>query len=112
MKSRSLIITEEEAARERLDPVHPGEVLREDYLVPLSMTAYQLAKGLAMSPTAVGQILSGKRSVTPVTALRLSRFFGTSADFWMNLQTGYDLEVEERQREDDLAKIVPYRKVA
>jgi antitoxin HigA-1 len=76
----------------RLPNVHPGEVLREDYLVPLGKTAYWLAKGIGMSSTAVGQILRGQRRITPETALRLSRFFGASAQFWLNLQAAYDLE--------------------
>src|SRR4051794_10643610 len=90
---------------ERLPNVHPGEVLREDYLVPLAKTAYWLAKGLRMSQTAVGEILAGKRGITPVTALRLSRFLGSSAEFWLNLQAAYDLE-EERLRSGELLRDV------
>jgi antitoxin HigA-1 len=71
--------------------IHPGEILREEYLVPLKMTPYRLAKGLGISATAVGEILAGTRSITAATALRLERFFGASAQFWMNLQTQYDL---------------------
>ncbi len=66
---------------ERLPNVHPGDVLREDYLKPLARTPYWLAKGLGMTPTAVSEILNGKRSVTPATALRLSKFLGTTAKF-------------------------------
>jgi addiction module HigA family antidote len=90
---------------ERLPNIHPGEVLREDYLIPLGRSAYWLAKGLRMSQTAVGEILAGKRAITPATALRLSRFFGSSAEFWLNLQASYDLE-EERLRSGDLLRDV------
>ena len=81
----------------RIGNIHPGEVLREDFLIPLALSPYALAKGLGISPTAVGEILSGKRAVTPATALRLQRFFGAEAEFWLNLQAMYDLE-EERNR--------------
>src|SRR5437588_10724653 len=68
---------------ERLPNVHPGEILREDYLIPLGMSSYRLAKGLGMTQTAVGEILQGKRAITPATALRLARFFGSTAEFWL-----------------------------
>lgn len=80
-----------------LPTIHPGEVLRQDYLLPLGMSAYRLAKGLGMSEGAVSEILRGKRAITPATALRLARFFGSDARFWLNLQAAYDLE-EERRR--------------
>src|ERR1051326_736767 len=92
---------------ERLPNVHPGDILREDYLVPLGKTAYWLAKGLGVSQTAVAEILSGKRSVTPATALRLSRFLGTSAELWLNLQADYDLEEERNRMSEALEKIQP-----
>jgi addiction module HigA family antidote len=80
-----------------LNNPHPGEVLKEDYLEPMGMTPYRLAKGLGVSPLAVHEILNGKRSITPATALRLSRFFGASAQFWLNLQAAYDLEEEQKK---------------
>jgi addiction module HigA family antidote len=70
---------------------HPGEVLREDFLVPLGITAHQLALRTRMPPTRVGEILHGRRGVSPTTALRLARYFGTSPEFWLNLQAAYDL---------------------
>jgi addiction module HigA family antidote len=94
----------------RLPNVHPGDVLREDYLEPLGMSPYKLAQGLGMSPTAIGEVLSGKRRVTPATALRLARFFGASAQFWLNLQAAYDLEEEERRIGAELARIRPYER--
>ena len=81
-------------SRKRLRPVHPGEVLREDFLQPLGLTQYRLAKSLSVPPRRINEIVLGKRAVTADTALRLARFFGTSERFWLNLQTGFDLEVE------------------
>jgi len=92
---------------DRLPNVHPGEVLREDYLIPLGRSASWLAKGLGMSQSAVAEILSGKRSITPATALRLSRFLGTSAELWLDLQADYDLEEARNRLADVLDKIQP-----
>ena len=97
---------------DRLPNIHPGDVLREDYLKPLGMSPYALAKGLGISPTAVGEILNGKRAVTPATALRLARFFTTSAQFWLNLQAAYDLEEEQTRLSDRLEAIKPCPGVA
>jgi len=77
----------------RLAPVHPGSVLKHDYLEPLGMSVYALAHSLAVSRSRVNEIVQGHRAVTAETALRLGRFFGTSADFWLGLQTAYDIEV-------------------
>ena len=90
---------------EKIGNIHPGEVLQEDYLVPLEMTPYALAKGLGMTPSAIGDILAGRRSITPATALRLERFFGAEAQFWLNLQAAYDLEEQASRLADKLAKI-------
>ena len=78
----------------RLPPVHPGEVLLLDFLEPLGLTQYRLAKSLSVPPRRINEIVHGKRAVTADTALRLARFFGTSERFWLNLQTAYDLDVE------------------
>lgn len=77
----------------RLAPVHPGDVLRHDYLEPLSMSVYALAQSLAVSRSRMNEIVQGQRAVTAETALRLGRFFETSPDFWLGLQAAYDLEV-------------------
>ena len=77
------------------EPIHPGEVLQEDFLVPLQLSQYRLAKGISVSPRRINEIVHGKRSISADTALRLSRFFGTSERFWLNLQNRYDLEVEK-----------------
>ena len=78
----------------RLAPVHPGAVLKEDFLGPLRLPPYRLAKGLSVPPRRINEIVHGKRAIPADTALRLARFFGTSERFWLNLQTGYDLEIE------------------
>jgi addiction module HigA family antidote len=92
--------------RKRLRPVHPGEVLWEDFLQPLGLTQYRLAKSLSVPPRRINEIVHGKRAVTADTALRLARFFGTSERFWLNLQTGFDLEVERDRLRHRLASEV------
>jgi addiction module HigA family antidote len=77
----------------RLAPVHPGEVLAEDFLGPLGLTQYRLAKGLSVPARRINEIVHGKRAITADTALRLARFFSTSERFWLNLQTAFDLEI-------------------
>jgi len=77
----------------KLPPVHPGEVLMEDFLKPMGITQYRLAKQIKVYPRKINEIVHGKRAVTADTALRLSRFFGTSAELWVNLQALYDLEM-------------------
>ena len=78
-----------------LEPIHPGEILLEEFLKPLGLSQYRLAKGISVPPRRINEIVHGKRAVTADTALRLSRFFGTSDRFWLNLQTRFDLEVEK-----------------
>lgn len=80
-------------APKKIPPIHPGEVLLEDFLRPLGVSRYRLAKDTGLPQTRIGEIVRGRRAVTADTALRLGRFFGTSAEFWMNLQARYDLEV-------------------
>ena len=84
------------------DPTHPGEVLLEDFMKPLALTQYALAKALGVTQVRIGEIVQGKRAVSPDTALRLARYFGTSAEFWMNMQATYDLE---RARDKSAAAI-------
>ena len=74
-------------------PTHPGEVLREDFLKPLGLSQYALAKAIGVPQIRVSEIVNGKRAVTPDTALRLARYFGTSAEFWIGMQGTYDLEM-------------------
>jgi addiction module HigA family antidote len=78
----------------KLPPVHPGEVLLEEFLEPMGLSQYRLAKDMSVPPRRINEIVHGNRSVTADTALRLARYFGTSERFWLNLQAGYDLDVE------------------
>lgn len=86
----------ETTSGERLPPVHPGEILRHDFMQPLSLTAHALALALRVPANRITAILAGGRAVTAETALRLARHFGTSAGFWLNLQKAYELDVAER----------------
>lgn len=79
----------------KMAPVHPGEILFEEFLKPLGISQYKLAKDINVSPRRVNEIVQGKRSITANTALRLARYFGLSERFWLNLQSLYDLEVEK-----------------
>ena len=92
--------------RDKLPPVHPGEVLLEEFLQPYGISQYRLAKDLNVHPRRINQIVHGKRAVTADTALRLARHFGTSDAFWLNLQTAYDLEVEKDRMGDRLDREV------
>jgi len=90
----------------KLTPIHPGEILREEFLEPMGISQYRLAKDISVPPRRINEIVHGKRSITADTALRLGRFFGMSAQFWLNLQTRYDLEVTEDLLEGRLAEEV------
>ena len=83
--------------RNRMRPIHPGEILREEFLAPLQMSAPALSQAIRVPATRVNDIVNGKRGVTADTALRLARYFGNSPDFWMNLQAAYDLRAAERE---------------
>ncbi len=90
---------------ERLTNIHPGEVLLEEFMIPMEITAYRLSKDLEIPQTRISQILKGKRRITADTALRLSSYFGNSAKFWLGLQDDYDLEEEKKVNELILRKI-------
>ena len=79
----------------KLPPIHPGEILLEEFLKPMGLSQYQLAKDISVPARRINEIVLGKRAISPDTALRLSRFFGMSEAFWINLQTRYDLEVQK-----------------
>jgi addiction module HigA family antidote len=90
-------------------PVHPGEILLEDFLKPMGITQYRLAKSIGVSQRRIGQIVAGQRAITADTALRLARFFGTDAQSWMNLQAHYDLETAQVKIAEKINRIVvPY----
>lgn len=95
----------------KLPPVHPGEVLFEEFLGPMGISQYRLAKDISVPPRRINEIVHGKRSVTADTALRLSRYFGTSERFWLNLQSSYDLEIERDRLGDRLESEVLQRAV-
>ena len=99
-------------APKRLAPVHPGEVLIEEFLEPLEMTQYRLAKSLKVPARRINEIVHGTRAVSADTALRLARFFGTSDRFWLNLQAAYDLDVERDRLGARLEREVPVFKKA
>ena len=88
-------------------PIHPGEVLLEEYLEPLGVTQHRLAVAIGVPPRRINEIVHGKRGITADTALRLARFFGTSERFWLNLQSRYEIEVEGDRLVDTLDKIEP-----
>ncbi len=90
----------------KMNPIHPGEVLVEEFLDPMGISQYRLAKDISVPARRINEIVHGKRSVTADTALRLGRYFGTSAQFWMNLQDHFDLEVESDKIGDLLEKEV------
>jgi addiction module HigA family antidote len=96
-------------AMDRLPNIHPGEVLEEEFLKPLGVTAYRLAKSTKIPLTRISEIVKGRRRVTADTALRLSTFFGNSPRFWLGLQNDYDLEEEEAKIQLDLKEISPLK---
>ena len=97
-------------ATKRLPPVHPGEVLLEDFLLPLGLTQYALARGMSVPPRRINEIVLEKRAITADTALRLARFFGTTAELWTGLQADYDLRLARyksaRAIEQEVAPLV------
>ena len=91
-----------------IPPIHPGETLREDFLRPLGLTVNRLAIELRVPVTRVNDIVRGKRAITADTALRLARYFGTTPQFWMNLQANYDLEIAQDMRGTEIAdRVLP-----
>jgi antitoxin HigA-1 len=93
---------------EKIPPIHPGEVLLEDYLKPMGVSQHQLAMAMRVPSNRINGIVQGKRAITAETALRLSRAIGTSPDFWLNLQTSFDLRLAEERLAESLEKeIIP-----
>jgi len=93
-------------------PIHPGEILREDFLIPLEMSAHALSQAIRVPATRVNDIVNGRRGVTADTALRLARYFGNSAEFWLNVQAAYDLRRAERDVAPKIEKEILPRKAA
>src|SRR5437764_13498258 len=96
----------------RLPPVHPGEILREEFLVPMKLTPYAVARAIGVPRTRIERLAREETSVTADTALRLAKYFGTTAAFWMGLQAQHDLEQAEDDLAEDLRKIEPARRSA
>ncbi len=92
----------------RLSNIHPGEVLKEEFLIPLNITAYRLSKETFIPQTRISEILKRNRRITADTALRLSKYFGTSPKFWLGLQDDYDLEEEKYKKKKELETISSY----
>jgi addiction module HigA family antidote len=91
----------------RLENIHPGEILQEEFLEPLGISAYRLSKETFIPQTRISEIVKGRRRITADTALRLSKYFGTSAKFWLGLQDDYDIEEEQLHRKKELDNIKP-----
>ncbi len=91
---------------ERLSPIHPGEVLLEDFMKPLGLSQYRLAKDIGVTAIRISQIVNGQRAITVDTALRLARYFGTSAAVWLRLQVRYDLEMADRELSERIKREV------
>lgn len=101
MLKSSIIIREGESMTEELlPPIHPGEILLEDFMKPLGLSQYRVAQDIGVPALRISQIVHGKRSITADTAMRLARYFGTSPDVWLRLQARYELEVAEREYGD------------
>ena len=92
----------------KLKNIHPGEILLEEFLLPLGISAYKLSKDIGIPQTRTSEILKGNRRVTADTALRLSRYFGNSAKFWLGIQDDFDIEEEEFQKKSELSSIKQY----
>lgn len=93
---------------EKLANVHPGEILNYEFLEPLNITAYRLSKDLKIPQTRISEIIKGNRRITADTALRLSKYFGNSAKFWLGIQDDYDIEEEKQSKESELNQIKHY----
>lgn len=106
MTSRSRTITSLRRTS-KLPPVHPGEILLEEFLKPLGVSQYRLAKDIRVGPRRINEIVHGERAITADSALRLARYFGTSEAFWMNLQTRFDLEVQKDKLGSRIEREVP-----
>lgn len=108
---KSLTTTKGESKQEMMAPVTPGELLKEEFLEPLGISQYRLAKETGMPAQRIGQIVLGRRSITADTDLRLCRYFGLSDGYWLRAQAAYDLEVARRRISSDLKKIKPLSRV-
>jgi len=100
-------MTDTMIGKQKIGNIHPGEILQNEFLVPLGITPYKLAKDTNMTQTRVSEIIKGERSITCNTALKLARYFNTSPEFWIGLQNDYDMEEESLKIKEELEKIKP-----
>lgn len=96
----------------KLDNIHPGEVLNEEFLIPMNISAYRLAKETFLPQTRISEIVKGRRRITADTALRFAKYFGTTAKFWLGLQDDYDLEEEKNNKQTEFNNIKPINNAA
>jgi antitoxin HigA-1 len=96
--------------KKKIMPVSPGELLLEEFLIPLNLSKYRLAKDIGVSAQRVGQIVAGKRAISPDTDLRLCKYFGLTEGYWMRIQVMYDLETEKKHIKNQIEKIIPFSK--
>jgi addiction module HigA family antidote len=101
-------IPKEEKKMNRIPNIHPGEILLEEFLKPMGITAYRLSKETKIDQTRISEIIRGKRSISVDTALRFAKFFGNSPEFWINLQNHFDIEEKKSEMEKELKKIKPF----
>lgn len=94
--------------KKRIPPVHPGEILREEFLSPMGITQYRLAQDLDVTEGRISEIVRGRRAITADTALRLAKYFGTTPEFWMRLQERYDLDTARARVRADLKRVKPH----
>lgn len=92
----------------KIDDIHPGEILLEEFLIPMGMSAYRLSKETNIDQTRISEIIKGKRSISVDTALRFAKFFGNSPEFWINLQNHFDIQHKKKKLQPELKKIKPY----
>jgi addiction module HigA family antidote len=90
-------------------PLHPGYILKEEFMIPLGITGYKLAKDVGVTQITISQIVKGRRKITPDAAIRLSKYFGNSAEFWLNLQDIYDLKIARNMKKDAYKGIKPFK---
>jgi len=112
IRLRSWIITEAENAMPKFAPIHPGEILKSEFLDELDLTAYAFSKAIGMNRSGVSDIINGSRAITAETALRFARFFGNSPQFWLNLQDEFDLRMADRRvGRQILRQVTPFKEV-
>jgi addiction module HigA family antidote len=107
-KSQTITHEKERTMTRKISSIHPGEILQEEFLKPMGITAYRLSKETNIDQTRISEIIKGKRSISVDTALRFAKFFGNSPEFWINLQNHFDIEEKKAKMEKDLKKIRPF----